>query len=528
MAYTSITITAVSGGSITSADTNLALSGNVSVDHLGNHNARTVTVQASADNGATWTTVGNFQLAAWNPGGGNRAGNASQAWSGTINTVDSAFTGVNDVNYVFRATMPSSQDATGTATLTGSNSAPIPVDRTADAGTAATMAFADSLVNAAESTGTSYTVSGLDADATAVVTFTSSGGTGTVTANVAANGTYSVNLSALPSGTISTSIAITDDAGANIADGTNTATRAGGTTVLDKAADTDVAVDLTDAVVSGATASVRFDLSGLDTGSQVTARFQGSGDPAGTYKEYTYSANGTNLTADVSGLKGNITATIVSGTDRAGNAATGTGDTQPNDPVCFYPGTLVRTPSGEVAVETLKAGDLVLTAGGEAKPIRWLGRQTVSTRFADPLRVLPVRVMAGALGESLPARDLLVSPDHALLVDGVLVHAGALVNGSPVRREAGVPEVFTYWHVELADHSLVLAEGVPAETFVDNVARLAFDNWDEHEAAGAEAPIAEMALPRAKSARQVPPATRRRLAERAAVLFGERDAAAAA
>ncbi len=100
------------------------------------------------------------------------------------------------------------------------------------------------------------------------------------------------------------------------------------------------------------------------------------------------------------------------------------------------------------------------------------------------------------------------------------------MDGPTIWREAGVPEVFTYWHVELPDHSLVMAEGVPAETFVDNVARLAFDNWDEHEAAGSEAPIAEMALPRAKSARQVPAATRRRLAERAALLLGEQAVAA--
>ena len=198
------------------------------------------------------------------------------------------------------------------------------------------------------------------------------------------------------------------------------------------------------------------------------------------------------------------------------------------DPVCFYSGTLVATPSGERAVETLRAGDLVLTAEGEARPIRWLGRQTVSTRFGDPLRVLPIRVAAGALGENLPKRDLLVSPDHALLVDGVLVQAGALVNGTTVRREAGVPEVFTYWHVELHDHSLVLAEGVPAETFIDNVDRLAFDNWDEHEAAGSEAPIAEMALPRAKSARQVPHATRRRWPSGRRSCPGREAAAAAA
>ena len=65
-----------------------------------------------------------------------------------------------------------------------------------------------------------------------------------------------------------------------------------------------------------------------------------------------------------------------------------------------------------------------------------------------------------------------------------------------------MPASFTYWHVELAGHSLILAEGVPAETFVDNVDRLGFDNWAEHEALyGREAPVAEMALPRAKARR---------------------------
>lgn len=204
-----------------------------------------------------------------------------------------------------------------------------------------------------------------------------------------------------------------------------------------------------------------------------------------------------------------------------------TANTSESQPVCFYPGTLIRTPRGEVAVESLKPGDLVLTAGGEAAPVRWIGRQTVSTRFADPLRVLPIRLKAGALGENLPARDLLLSPSHALLVDGVLVQAGALVNGSSIVREHDVPVVFTYYHVELADHSLILAEGVPAETFVDNVDREHFDNWDEYLTLVGEAPpVPEMDLPRAKSRRQVPPAIRQRLEARAAELFGATAAAA--
>ena len=187
-----------------------------------------------------------------------------------------------------------------------------------------------------------------------------------------------------------------------------------------------------------------------------------------------------------------------------------------NAAACFMPGTMVRTPRGEVAVETLAHGDCVITTDGRAEKVSWIGRQTISMRFADPLRVLPIRIKAGALGENVPSRDLLLSPDHAILVGEVLIQAGALVNGTSIVRETKVPQTFTYYHVELDDHSLILAEDVPAETFVDNVDRLAFDNWAEHQALYPEGrQIGEMPYPRAKAFRQVPKAIRALLAERA-------------
>ena len=207
--------------------------------------------------------------------------------------------------------------------------------------------------------------------------------------------------------------------------------------------------------------------------------------------------------------------------DKNGN---GTGDdvvltTTPSITLCFYPGTMIATPEGEKAVETLAIGDMVLRQDGSVVPVRWMGRNTISLLFADKMKSLPIRIKKDALAANVPARDLLVSTDHAILVDGVLAQAGALVNGASIVRETAVPSTFTYHHIELAEHALVIAENAPAESFIDNVDRMAYDNWAEHEALYGDLPaLVEMDLPRAKSQRQVPSATRQRLAARAVEL----------
>nr|QIP04353.1 Hint domain-containing protein [Bradyrhizobium symbiodeficiens] len=236
----------------------------------------------------------------------------------------------------------------------------------------------------------------------------------------------------------------------------------------------------------------------------------------------TFSGSITNINSALNGLTYHTTSTnnnvddILTITTSDGHTGGTDSDTVQIDVICFYPGTLVRTPSGEAAVETLKPGDLVLSSDGREIPVRWLGRQTVSIVFADPIRVLPIRVKVGALADNVPSRDLLVSPDHALLVDGALIQAGALVNGTSIARERDVPKTFTYYHVEVDDHSLILAENTPAETFVDNIDRMGFDNWAEYQALYPEGKqIAELPYPRAKANRQVSVRTRIMLAARA-------------
>ena len=169
---------------------------------------------------------------------------------------------------------------------------------------------------------------------------------------------------------------------------------------------------------------------------------------------------------------------------------------------CFLAGTFICTPEGEVAVEALQAGDLVMTISGLAKPVLWVGRRQVETSRAHPLTDTPICIQAHALGLNMPMRDLYVSPDHAFLIDGVLVQAGALVNGVTIARTRDLPETFTYFHVELEEHDFLYAEGLPAETYLDNGTREGFDNAAEFPGRGR--PAEEMDMPRVKSRRQLP------------------------
>lgn len=183
--------------------------------------------------------------------------------------------------------------------------------------------------------------------------------------------------------------------------------------------------------------------------------------------------------------------------------------------VCFLTGVEIMTPEGPRAVETLAIGDLISTANGGVVAVKWVGRQTLAAQFAHGAGG-PVLIEAGALsrafGAALPTRDLKLTADHALAIGGVLVQAGALVNGATIRRltTAETGERYVVWHIETEGHQVILAEGVPAETFVDNVTRRRFDNHAQYEALyGAEAEaISELELPRVKSARQLPLALR--------------------
>jgi uncharacterized repeat protein (TIGR03803 family) len=169
--------------------------------------------------------------------------------------------------------------------------------------------------------------------------------------------------------------------------------------------------------------------------------------------------------------------TFIGGADNEGTAfeITDSGYQAP----CYCRGTLILTERGEVAVEDLRIGDLVMTFEGVAKPIKWIGRRSYDGRFIRGNRdVLPIRIAAGAIVKGVPARDLWVSPGHALYLDGVLVPAERLINGLTITRAEAVERV-DYFHLEFEGHEIIVAEGASAESYVESDNRRGFQNFAE-------------------------------------------------
>jgi hypothetical protein len=138
---------------------------------------------------------------------------------------------------------------------------------------------------------------------------------------------------------------------------------------------------------------------------------------------------------------------------------------------CFLKGTKIRTADGDRKIEDLAVGDLLPTVFGGVCPIRWIGRYRF--KRSDPTRawvtdVLPIRVARSALGPDVPHADLCVTKTHALLIDGVLVAAGNLINGTTITRyDARELDELEFFHIKLERHDVIYAEGAPCETLLN-------------------------------------------------------------
>ena len=152
---------------------------------------------------------------------------------------------------------------------------------------------------------------------------------------------------------------------------------------------------------------------------------------------------------------------------------------------CFAAGTRISTDRGEVKVEAIRVGDRVRVLLGDGPkgdgvaPVIWVGQREVDCAgHPTPSTVWPVRIAAGALGPGRPHTAVFLSPDHAIHVEDVLIPARHLINGSTI---AQVPVArVTYCHLELAEHEVLLAQGLPAESFL--VMR---DGWKYPDRVGA-------------------------------------------
>jgi len=176
------------------------------------------------------------------------------------------------------------------------------------------------------------------------------------------------------------------------------------------------------------------------------------------------------------------TGTGVSGESSDPNAGAGNGVSTTQDflmnvtAMCFAAGTRIMTARGEVAVEDLREGDLAVgLRRARLAPVHWIGRRRVDLRaHPKPAEINPVRVRADAFGPGQPHRDLILSPNHALYVDGHLIAVRYLLNGATIVQENW--DSVEYFHVELDAHDVVLANGLAAESFLDVGNRAAFAN----------------------------------------------------
>ncbi len=144
---------------------------------------------------------------------------------------------------------------------------------------------------------------------------------------------------------------------------------------------------------------------------------------------------------------------------------------------CFLSGTEIETETGPRPVETLQVGDGIVTIEAGTRVIRracWIGTRAVDLdRIANGDALRPVRIRAGAFADTVPMRDLLVTPDHCILVDGGLIPARMLVNGGSIVSDHSLRR-FSVHHVEFDRHAILLAEGLATESYLDTGNRDSF------------------------------------------------------
>ena len=201
----------------------------------------------------------------------------------------------------------------------------------------------------------------------------------------------------------------------------------------------------------------------------------------------------------------------------------GLAETPNEQNICFLENTGILTENGYLNIESLKIGDLVKTKSGKSLPVKWIGIQTVDVKMiANPLNAFPVLIKKDAIDNNVPSRDLNVSPNHAIEIDGLLINAGALVNGVNIL-QLNPTESFKYYHIELDSHELVIAENTPTESYLpQNENRANFDNSDEFDQQypdGRKILLWPLDLPRVNAQSKVPNFIKDKILKKEAVKY---------
>jgi fibronectin-binding autotransporter adhesin len=149
---------------------------------------------------------------------------------------------------------------------------------------------------------------------------------------------------------------------------------------------------------------------------------------------------------------------------------------------CFLRDTLIRTDRGEVKVQNLIVGDRVVTLSGTVRPITWIGSGEALVRPGRRSAATPVIVRRNAVADGVPWYDLRVTKGHALFIDGVLIPVEFLINHRSIHWDDH-QAVVTFYHIELETHDVLIANGMPAESYRDDGNRWLFGNansgWDQ-------------------------------------------------
>ncbi|HEY1936170.1 MAG TPA: Hint domain-containing protein [Acetobacteraceae bacterium] len=174
--------------------------------------------------------------------------------------------------------------------------------------------------------------------------------------------------------------------------------------------------------------------------------------------------------------------TLVNNTFAIAQESGGTGIDLTDSVPCFLRGTLIRTPDGEAAVESLAVGDRIVTLSGAVHPIAWIGTGTVQVTRGQRGAATPILLRKSALAKNVPHHDLRITKGHSLFLDDVLIPAEYLVNHRSIQWDDRAQKV-EFYHIELARHDVLLANGAPAETYRDDGNRWLFLNhnnaWDQ-------------------------------------------------